>query len=265
MASLNVRTRTSKARSRAIKIKRAPLYAGRIGRRVPDVVPPLLSLVAGYVDSCTFLALYGLFVAQATGSFVVAGAQLAGHEHDLVKILAIPVFVTGATITTFIGIQLRALGKAALAWCLALEAVLLTGLLAIGLAGVPSGNPDTGWNLAASFLALSAMGVQSALVRVLMRGVASTNVMTTNITLVGIDFAEFLLAWREKRRSPDPHAEQRYFGTRRRFIAMLVIVLGFLAGAVLGALVFNLYGWTVLILPIAIVTGLVGWAAAGKR
>ena len=43
---------------------------------IPRTVPSALSFVAGYVDGCTFLALFGLFVAQATGSFVIAGAQL---------------------------------------------------------------------------------------------------------------------------------------------------------------------------------------------
>jgi uncharacterized membrane protein YoaK (UPF0700 family) len=41
---------------------------------LPRAVPPLLSLVAGYVDSITFLALFGFFAAQVTGSFVVAAA-----------------------------------------------------------------------------------------------------------------------------------------------------------------------------------------------
>ena len=41
-------------------------------RFVPTAVPALLSFVAGYIDSCMFLALFGLFVAQVTGSFVLA-------------------------------------------------------------------------------------------------------------------------------------------------------------------------------------------------
>ena len=47
---------------------------------LPRWVPALLSFVAGYVDSYTFLALFGLFVAQVTGSFVTAGAELVTHD-----------------------------------------------------------------------------------------------------------------------------------------------------------------------------------------
>ena len=41
----------------------------------PRWVPALLSFVAGYIDSYTFLALFGLFVANVTGSFITAGAS----------------------------------------------------------------------------------------------------------------------------------------------------------------------------------------------
>jgi uncharacterized membrane protein YoaK (UPF0700 family) len=36
-------------------------------RRLPAIVPPLLSFIAGFIDSFTVLALFGLFVAQVTG------------------------------------------------------------------------------------------------------------------------------------------------------------------------------------------------------
>ena len=36
--------------------------------RPPAIVPPLLSFAAGFIDSFTVLALFGLFVAQVTGS-----------------------------------------------------------------------------------------------------------------------------------------------------------------------------------------------------
>ena len=41
---------------------------------VPLLMPVLLSFVAGYLDSYTYLSLFGLFAAQVTGSFVIAGA-----------------------------------------------------------------------------------------------------------------------------------------------------------------------------------------------
>jgi len=41
---------------------------------VPRPITVVLSVVAGYVDSCTYLGLFGVFVAQVTGSFVLAGA-----------------------------------------------------------------------------------------------------------------------------------------------------------------------------------------------
>jgi uncharacterized membrane protein YoaK (UPF0700 family) len=44
--------------------------------RPPAIVPPLLSFTAGFIDSFTVLALFGLFVAQVTGSFVLAAAAV---------------------------------------------------------------------------------------------------------------------------------------------------------------------------------------------
>ena len=43
--------------------------------RPPAIVPPLLSFTAGFIDSFTVLALFGLFVAQLTGSYL---APLSG-------------------------------------------------------------------------------------------------------------------------------------------------------------------------------------------
>jgi uncharacterized membrane protein YoaK (UPF0700 family) len=35
----------------------------------------MLAAVAGFVDACTYLGLFGFFVAQVTGSYVLAGAR----------------------------------------------------------------------------------------------------------------------------------------------------------------------------------------------
>ena len=44
--------------------------------RPPAIVPPLLSFTAGFIDSFTVLALFGLFVAQVTGSLPRAAFRL---------------------------------------------------------------------------------------------------------------------------------------------------------------------------------------------
>ena len=67
---------------------------------LPRLVPALLAFVAGYVDIYTFLALFGLFVAQVTGSFVTAGAELVTHDLGITgKVLAIAAFLFAAALT----------------------------------------------------------------------------------------------------------------------------------------------------------------------
>ena len=66
----------------------------------PRWVPALLSFAAGYVDSYTFLALFGLFVAQVTGSFVTAGAQFIIYDAGFFgKMLAVLAFLLATVLT----------------------------------------------------------------------------------------------------------------------------------------------------------------------
>ena len=146
-------------------------------------VPAVLSFAAGYVDGCTFIALFGLFVAQVTGSFVVAGAVLVVAEKGtLIKVLAIPVFIFGVAVATAAAWVARHMGWRVSPIVLGLESLLLAGLLTAPLAVPDMNNPDQPAALVAGLCGLCAMGVQSAFVRLLMRGAPSTNVMTTNTT-----------------------------------------------------------------------------------
>src|SRR5215475_13109258 len=177
---------------------------------VPWIIPPLLSFSAGFIDSFTVLALFGLFVAQVTGSFVLAAAAIVTNEQGaLTKLLAIPVFLLAAVATTSLAVMLERRGRAALAWLLGLECAVLTGFLLTALIGAPLSDPNAASVTAASLLGLFAMGTQSATVRLLMRDVASTNVMTTNTTQIGIDATELLLAWQARRRAPADAAQRR--------------------------------------------------------
>src|ERR1700756_2827698 len=109
---------------------------------VPFGVPPLLSFTAGFVDSCTVLALFGLFVAQVTGSFVLAAGAFVTHEQGAVtKVLAIPVFLLAAVATTALAVTVERRGRPALAWCLGLESAALTAFLIAVAVGAPLTNP----------------------------------------------------------------------------------------------------------------------------
>jgi len=184
-------------------------------RRPPTIVPPLLSFTAGFIDSFTVLALFGLFVAQVTGSFVLTAAAAIRHEQDvLTKVLAIPIFLVA-------------------------ECAVLTAFFLVVLIGAPLSDPGAISVAAASLLGLFAMGTQSVTVRLLMQHVASTNVMTTNTTQIAIDATELLLAWQARRRAPgDAALAATYDAARGRFGALFPIMVGFLAGTAIGTLAY---------------------------
>jgi uncharacterized membrane protein YoaK (UPF0700 family) len=225
----------------------------------PRAMPILLSFVAGYIDSCTFLALFGLFVAQVTGSFVLAGTQLVTHEQgSLLKLLAIPVFFLAGVATTII-VRRSGPARSALPATLTLEAALLAGLLAAWLVGAPFSGPNAPAALLASVFGLSAMGVQSALVR--LQGLPSTNVMTTNTTQLAIDATELALTWRARRAAPaDPTLAADHAQAKARCMVLWPIVLGFLVGTLVGALAYARLDLWCMLFAIVLVAALAAWA-----
>ena len=233
-------------------------------RRPPTIVPPLLSFTAGFIDSFTVLALFGLFVAQVTGSFVLTAAAAIRHEQDvLTKVLAIPIFLVAGMMTTVMAVTLQRRGRAPLPWVLGFECAVLSGFLLVVLMGAPLSDPGAISVAAASLLGLFAMGTQSATVRLLMQHVASTNVMTTNTTQIAIDATELLLAWQARRRAPgDAALAATYDAARGRFGALFPIMVGFLAGTAIGTLAYVTTGVWGLLLPLAIMYGIFAWASA---
>lgn len=204
------------------------------------VVPTVLAVVAGFVDSCTFLAFNGFFVAQATGSFVLAGAGFwTPASFAIIKVAAIPVFMAAAMATT---VLVRSMGGPmnwALAVTLGLEASLVAGLMILG--DVSETGPVAAW---ACLFGLAAMGVHNALCRLLLSDYGSTNVMTTNTVQFSVDLADSLL----KRR-----LEPRVLRTGR-------IMLAFLAGVGGGAFSFSSVGFLCLLGPILALAAMGAWS-----
>jgi uncharacterized membrane protein YoaK (UPF0700 family) len=228
--------------------------ATSIGRGVPT----LLGFVAGYVDSCTFLAFNGLFVAQLTGSFVVAGSEFVTNNGGfLVKVLAIPTFFAAGMLTTAVVRAFGASDRRALVTTLALEACLLVGLVWIGVSAAST--PATS---VAVLFGLAAMGVQSTLARLLLSEYGSTNVMTTNTTQLSIDMTDVVFArHRDRHNAPGAAAVGSYALARGRLTRLAPIMLGFLTGTIAGGLAYISTGLICLVLAIGIVAALVVWAA----
>src|SRR6202167_1208286 len=215
---------------------------------LPAAVPLLLSFVAGYVDSYTYLALFGLFVAQVTGSFVIAA------------------FLAAAAMTAALIGLLREAGRAALPTMLGLEAALLAAFVAIILFGPPIDGATNWHGIAAGLFAAMAMGAQSVLVRLLMKGIPQTNVMTGNMTQLGIETTALVLSWRRVVRDPDNAAAVREFAAvRARLSVVLSVALGFLFGAAIGAAVFAVTNVRGAPVAAAIVGALALWSLYRER
>src|SRR5580692_3225421 len=229
---------------------------------LPKIMPILLCFVAGYVDSYTYLALFGLFVAQVTGSFVIAGAELVRHDHGAVgKLLAVLAFIAAAAITAALIALARERGYAPMPWMLALEAVLLAAFVAIILLG-PDVNGANDWHgIVAGLFAACAMGAQSVLVRLLMKGIPQTNVMTGNMTQLGIALTDLIVARRRFAHSAHGAAAMHdYAAVRAQLLTVLACAAGFLIGAAAGAVAFAATNVRGAVLAVAIVTALALWA-----
>ena len=108
-----------------------------------------------------------------------------------------------------------------------------------------------------------AMGAQSVMVRLLMKDVPQTNVMTGNMTQLGIAATELIMARRRFDHSRQGGIAVREFAhARDQLVTVSAIAVGFLVGAAAGALAFATTGLHGAIAAVAIVGALALWALA---
>jgi uncharacterized membrane protein YoaK (UPF0700 family) len=219
---------------------------------MPRPVPAVFGFIAGFVDICTYLGLFGIFVAQLTGSLVLVSAHLISGHQQLMMLAAIPVFFVAGGVATALAVA-RASGGRSLSWVLGLECTLLTALLALMVASAPLHGLNTPPAAAAALIGIAAMGVQSAIVRLFLKGAPSTNVMTTNTTQLAIDATIVLLA----KCGYGDAAQARQ--SRARLADYWPAMAGFILGTGLGAVCFKLAGLAAIAGPIAAAYALLGW------
>ena len=198
----------------------------------------LLSFVAGFVDTFSFVVLFGLFTAHVTGNFVLIGAAFAGHGHAGVvgKLLALPTFVLAIAATRW----LQRRWSDAPAPFVLIQCVALLAFMACGLALGPSIDPDAAATVATGQLGVAAMAVQNALSRSAFATLGPTTVMTGNVTQVTMDLVD---RWLAQDGASDDAA---------RIGKMWPPLVSFAAGAVAAGLLGARSGFVSLLLPAAL-------------
>jgi uncharacterized membrane protein YoaK (UPF0700 family) len=209
----------------------------------------LLSFVAAFVDTACFIGLFGLFTAHVTGNFVLIGAALvSGDGAILAKLLALPVFVVAVGATALADRWLHARGRPALAPLLTVQALTLAAaLLAVSTLPTPQAAHDAG-ALAAGLLAVAAMGVQNALIRLELPALPPSTVMTGNLTQFVIDAVS-------ARPAGSPGADP---ATGQRLRHLAPGLLAFTLGAAAAALCIAGLGLLALALP-TLLCGVLAW------
>jgi uncharacterized membrane protein YoaK (UPF0700 family) len=218
----------------------------------------VLAAIAGYVDTLSFVALFGLFTAHVTGNFVLIGAEAAGFgQGAFMKLMAFPAFVAGVVISSLL---VKRLGPAApnRAECL-LYAVQATLMLAFCLAGVgvsPVVHSGSTPVIVCGMIGAAAMGVQNAHGRLVARPGVPNTVMTGNVTQAVLDAIDVL--------SPRAPSDAQAVA-RTRLGKMLPAIVAFAAGAIAGALAYRHVGFWALLLPFVVLVWLALDARGGQR
>ncbi|OAF20178.1 YoaK family protein [Bradyrhizobium neotropicale] len=203
------------------------------------LLPPLLSLTAGYVDTAGFLGLQGLFTAHVTGNFVTLGASLAlGTSGAIAKLLALPVFCA-------VVISVRPLGTLLSNWrpvfetMLGLKIALLIVGAALAIRFGPFHDGDSWQAILTGMVLVAAMAVQNAIHRVYLGSAPPSTLMTGTTTQIMIDLADVILPGEAKSQAS------------ARLTKMSVNVLVFALGCGAAALLFMRLGvWCFALPPI---------------
>ena len=205
-----------------------------------------LAFLAGYVDTLSFIALFGLFTAHVTGNFILIGAALADPRQAsiLLKFLAFPAFIGGVAAARVLVAHTVKRNGPALVLALLLQLVLLTGFMVCGMLASPIGDTVTPFAMAAGLLGAASMGVHSAISRLLLAHLAPTSMMTGNVTQLVIDFIDMLAGWGDS-------------GTGARCVKFLWPLVAFAIGAILAAFAYHAAGFAALGLPMLILALLI--------
>ncbi len=222
----------------------------------------LLGAIAGYADTASFFALFGLFTAHVTGNLVTAGSALARQTQDgvVAKLAMLPIFMAAVALATLIVQAMRRRGEDPVVALLALMTAMLAVFWGLGVALESyADGPDSWAVIVIGGAGVVALGVQNALMREALGALSPTTVMTGNLTQFTIDLVQ---VYSPSTRDPDARARERRESVRglAKFGWPL---LGFVVGAAAGAWATGAYRLWSLSVPTVVSLGLT--AAAFHR
>ncbi len=153
-------------------------------------LPPLLlalTLVTGFVDAFSYLALGHIFVANMTGNVVFLGFALAGAPSFSIgsSLIALVAFAAGALLGGLLGAWLGQHRGKLLSAAAGIQAIFLAGCFVLATL---SGSPVApGYRYPLIAVMAIAMGIQSATSRKLAVSDLTTNVLTMTLTGIAAD------------------------------------------------------------------------------
>jgi uncharacterized membrane protein YoaK (UPF0700 family) len=195
----------------------------------------LLTIIAGYCDTVTFVAADSIFSAHVTGNFIVFAYQIikGSDLHAWVKLLTFPVFILAVIVGGRIALK-SVNHYTILFW----EGVIL---LLSGIATYVFGYLEifSEWTLYTIAMAtVFAMGLQNAFGKLYAKETyGPTTMMTGNVTQASLDLGNLL-----KNGLKD-------VDLLSSFKKQLVTIIGFLVGCFLGAVAGKYFGLGTLVLP----------------
>jgi uncharacterized membrane protein YoaK (UPF0700 family) len=198
-------------------------------------------MTAGAVDVIGFLALGGLFTAHISGNLCIAAAhQITGGFSRVGPLLSVPVFIAVLGVVTVAFGRVEKASNGSRCALLVLHAVPLAACLGLGVGFGPFGDAERPMALFVGMLAVVAMAIQNALVKLTLPDAPPTAVMTTNITQLTVDLATLARG----RADPDDLAQARH-----RARTTFPCVVGFVGGCAAGAVLEVYFGLWALALP----------------
>ena len=195
----------------------------------------LLTMIAGYCDTVTFVAADSIFSAHVTGNFIVFAYQIikGSDIHAWVKLLTFPVFILAVIVGGRIALK-NTNHYTILFW----EGIILvlSGIAAYAFGFLEMISEWTLYGIAMT--TVFAMGLQNAFGKLYAKEThGPTTMMTGNVTQASLDLGNLL-----KIGVKDPE-------TILSFKKQLVTIFGFLVGCFLGAVAGKFFGLGTLIIP----------------